>query len=184
MATAKSVPTEDVNEIQRRMAQIRRELHEEVKEAVKGAQSLTDWRSQVKSHPWLALGAAAAIGYMIVPKRRRPETPTIVTVNPVAASPVSSPSAPSSSSPPRKGRFGLLGSAFSLVAPIAVRAAQNYAIQYMEQFLAAQQGGIGPVPGPDPSSRGAGEPRPTGPARGSGSRPSASHGGPGRSDPR
>ncbi len=184
MATAKSVPTEDINEIQRRMAQIRRELHEEVKEAVKGAQSLTDWRSQVKSHPWLALGAAAAIGYMIVPKRRRPETPTIVTVNPVAASPVSSSSAPSSSSPPRRSRFGLLGSALGLVAPIAVRAAQNYAIQYMEQWLAAQQGGIGPVPGPGPAGRGAGETRPTGPASRSGSRPTAPYGGPGRSDPR
>ena len=51
MATAKSTPAE-INEIQRRMAQIRRELHEEVREAVKGAQSLTDWRSQVRHHPW------------------------------------------------------------------------------------------------------------------------------------
>ena len=70
MVTAKSTPAE-INEIQRRMAQIRHELHEEVREAVKGAQSLTDWRSQVRNHPWLALGAAAVMGYMIVPRRRR-----------------------------------------------------------------------------------------------------------------
>jgi ElaB/YqjD/DUF883 family membrane-anchored ribosome-binding protein len=184
MATAKSVATEDMSDIQRRMAQIRRDLHEEVKGAVKGAQSLTDWRSQVKSHPWLALGAAAAVGYLIVPKRRRPETPTIVAVSPVAAAPVAGPSAmatPSSAS--RKGGSGILGSVFGLLAPIAVRAAQNYAIQYMEQWLAAQQGGIGPAPAPGfgagpgteprPTAAGAGGPRPSAPSGGSRGRPPA-----------
>ena len=37
MATAKSTPTADMNDIQRRMAEIRREMHEDVKDAVKGA---------------------------------------------------------------------------------------------------------------------------------------------------
>jgi hypothetical protein len=175
MATAKSVATEDVRDIQRRMAQIRRDLHEEVKEAVKGAQSLTDWRSQVKSHPWLALGAAAAVGYLIVPRRRRPETPTIVAVNPVAAAPAAGPSAVATpSSPSRKGG-SILGSAFGLLAPIAVRAAQNYAIQYMEQWLAAQQGGIGPAPAPGFGARPGTEPRPTA-AGAVGPRPSAPSG--------
>ncbi len=147
MATAKSIPTADMNEIQRRMAQVRHELHEEVREAVKGAQSMTDWRSQVRNHPWLALGTAAAVGYLVVPKRRQPEAPTIVTVNPVAAGlgvDSSSPAPPST--PPRGNRLGILGSAFSLVAPIAVRAAQNYAIQYLEQWLAALPSGTGPAP--------------------------------------
>jgi hypothetical protein len=181
MATAKSVPMEDMNDIQRRMAQIRRELHEDVKEAVKGAQSLTDWRSQVGSHPWLALGAAAVLGYMIVPKRRRPEIPTIVSVNPVTTGPgvgLSATAPPSS--PPRKRRSGILGSAFGLVAPIAVRAAQNYAIQYLEQWLAAQQIRPGPVPAPGSGARYGAEPRST--SRGDGgARPPVSSGGPGRS---
>lgn len=179
MATAKSIPTADMNDIQRRMAQIRRELHEEVREAVKGAQSLTDWRNQVRNHPWLALGAAAAVGYMIVPKRRRPESPTIVTVNPVAAGMGgdSSAQAPPSSRP-RKDRLGILGSAFSLISPIAVRAAQNYAIQYLEQWLAAQQSGTGPAPGPGSGPSHADEPRPAG--SGGGARPSFPTGTPGR----
>jgi hypothetical protein len=179
MATAKSIPTVDMNDIQRRMAQIRHELHEEVREAVKGAQSLTDWRSQVRNHPWLALGAAAAVGYMIVPKRRRPETPTIVTVNPVSAGTGrdSSAQAPPSS-PPRRGRLGILGSAFSLISPIAVRAAQNYAIQYLEQWLAAQQSGTGPAPGPGSGPSHAAEPRPAG--SGGGPRPPFPAGTPGR----
>jgi hypothetical protein len=180
MATAKSTPTAEMNDIQRRMAQIRRELHEEVTGAVKGARSLTDWRSQVRNHPWLALGAVAAVGYMLVPKRRRSETPTIVTVNPVAAGPgVGSSSPASPSNPPRKGRFGILASAFSLAAPIAVRAAQNYAIQYLEQWLAAQQGGTGPAHGPGPGHAAEHRPGHT-TISGGGARPSTPPGTPGR----
>ena len=183
MATAKSTPTADMNDIQRRMAQIRRDLHEDVREAVKGAQSLTDWRSQVRNHPWLALGAAAAIGYLIVPKWRRPETATFVTVNPGAAAGLgAAPSAPASpSSPPRKVRSGILGSAFSLLAPIAVRAAQNYAIQYMEQWLAAQQSRSGPAPGPGSGAGSTVEPRSSSTGSGGGARPSAPFRTPGRS---
>ena len=38
---------------------------------------------------------------------------------------------------------GLIGSAVGLLAPIAVRAAQNYAIQYLEQWIASQPAGAG-----------------------------------------
>ena len=138
MATAKSTPAE-ITEIQRRMAQIRREMHEDVREAVKGAQSLTDWRSQVRNHPWAALGAAAVLGYLIVPKRHPAPAPAIVAVAPAAA-------APAVAEPPRKKRWGLIGSAIGLLAPIAVRAAQNYAIQYLEQWIAAQPAGAGSAP--------------------------------------
>jgi hypothetical protein len=138
MATAKSTPAE-ITEIQRRMAQIRREMHEDVREAVKGAQSLTDWRSQVRSHPWAAMGAAAVLGYLIVPKRHPAPTPAIVAVAPAAA-------APAIAEPAKKKRWSLIGSAFGLMAPIAVRAAQNYAIQYLEQWIAAQPAGAGSAP--------------------------------------
>jgi hypothetical protein len=182
MATAKSTPTADMNEIQRRMAQIRHELHAEVREAVKGAQSLTDWRSQVRNHPWLGLGAALAVGYLIVPKRRQPEPPTVVAVHPVAPSLGVGPSATAPlSSPSPKGRSWILGSAFSLLAPIAVRAAQNYAIQYLEQWLAAQPGGPAPAVGPDPSTRHGAQSRPASPGSDVGPRPSAPFRVPGRS---
>ena len=151
MATAKSTPA-DVTEIQRRMAQVRHELHEEVREAVKGAQSLTDWRSQVRNHAWLALGAAAVVGYMLVPRRRREPAPTIVTVAPPAPSAAQALLQPAAAAPQPKKRSGLMGSAFSLLAPIAVRAAQNYAIQYLEQWISAQPAGAGP--GSRPSSSG------------------------------
>ena len=80
MATANSTISAEISDIQRRMAQVRHEMHQEVQGAVKGARSLTDWRSLVRSHPWLSLGVAAAAGYLIVPKRRW-ETPAVTAVD-------------------------------------------------------------------------------------------------------
>jgi hypothetical protein len=155
MATAKSTAAE-ITEIQRQMAQVRRELHEEVREAVKGAQSLTDWRSHVRNHPWLATGAAATLGYLIVPRRHHEPVPTIVAMSP----PTASAAAPlSATAEPKKTRLGVVGSAFALLAPIAVRAAQNYAIQYLEQWIAARPPGAGSAPfgsGLIPGARSAG----------------------------
>ena len=152
MATAKSTPTAEISEIQRRMAQIRHELHIEVREAVKGAQSLTDWRSLVRNHPWATLSAMAVAGYLIVP-RRRVEAPTIVAVSP-AASVEGTAESTASTTPTQRNRWGILSTAFSLLAPIAVRAVQNYASQSLEQWLAQQPAdGSSPRPGAGPSPR-------------------------------
>ena len=40
---------------------------------------------------------------------------------------------PSPSRPRRRNKWNTLGIAFSLVAPVAVRAAQNYALQHLER---------------------------------------------------
>jgi hypothetical protein len=170
MATAKSTAME-ITEIQRRMAQVRHELHEEVREAVKGAQSLTDWRSHVRNHPWLATGAAATLGYLIVPRRRHEPVPTIVTMTPPTASAAA---ALPAAAEPKKKRWGVVGSAFALLAPIAVRAAQNYAIQYLEQWIAARPPGAESAPfgsGLTPGARSAGG------GGGPGARPAPSPGG-------
>ena len=121
MATAKTTAAE-ITEIQRQMAQVRHELHQEAREMVKGAESLTDWRSHVRHHPWLALGAAAAVGYLIVPRRRQEPAPTIVAVAPQPAGAMVPARA---AAEPKKKRWGLIGSAVGLLAPIAVRAAQT-----------------------------------------------------------
>ena len=67
MPAAKPTTSMDISDIQRRMAQIRHDMHQEVQGAVKGAQSLTDWRSLVKSHPWLSISVASVVGYLLVP---------------------------------------------------------------------------------------------------------------------
>jgi hypothetical protein len=133
MATTK--PSMNVADIQRQMAQIRHDMHQEVQGAVHGARSLTDWKSLVRSYPWLSLSIAATVGYFVVPRRRK-ENPTVVAVA------AHSPDFLANAEPGNKeerARFtgwSVLGTAFSLLSPIVVRAAQSYALTYFEQLLA------------------------------------------------
>jgi len=133
MATANSTISAEISDIQRRMAQVRREMHQEVQGAVKGAQALTDWRALVRGHPWLALGVAAAAGYLLVPRRRR-ETPTVVGPGAPVEAAAAAPDQPAQA---RRAGPSTIGTVFDLLAPIAVRAAQNFALQYLEQWLEA-----------------------------------------------
>jgi hypothetical protein len=140
MATAMSSPTAEISEIQKRMALVRHDMHKDVREAVKGARSLTDWRSLVRSHPWLSLATVVATGYLIVPKRRT-EAPAVVAVSVPTASPKTVvPTHVNLASAPREKSWSLMGAVLGLVAPVVIRAAQNYAAQYVEQWLAPQAG--------------------------------------------
>lgn len=147
MPAVKPTNSMDISDIQRRMAQIRHDMHQEVQGAVKGAQSLTDWRSLVKSHPWLSISVASVVGYLIVPARRS-MSPTIVTVgNPSpelrAATPVRD-----QRQEPKQSGWSILGMTFSLLAPIAVRGAQSFALGHLEHWLS--QHPLPSVPGETP----------------------------------
>jgi len=136
MAPANSSTRADISDIQRRMAQIRHEMHQEVQGAVKGAQLLTDWRTLFRNHPWLSLGVAAAAGYLIVPQRRR-EVPAVTAVSapPVQAAPPPAPRDQPTQA--RRPEWSTMGTIFSLLAPLAVRVAQNYALQRFQEWLEA-----------------------------------------------
>jgi hypothetical protein len=138
MATAKPTNSMEIEDIQRRMAQIRHDMHGEVLQAVKGAQSLTDWRSLVRNYPWLTLGVATAVGYLIVPGRRS-EAPTLVAVNATTAESAALAEPRKQSANTGVTSWSVMGTAFSLLAPIVVRAAQNYAMQYIEGLLAPHE---------------------------------------------
>ena len=135
MATAKPGTSTEIEEIQRRMAQIRHDMHGEVLGAVKGVRSLTDWRSLTRNHPLATLGLAAAIGYLVVP-RRRSEAPTIVAVNTTAPGVAGLAEPQKQSEKSGSITSSIIRTAFTLAAPIAVRAAQNYSMQYIEGLLA------------------------------------------------
>jgi hypothetical protein len=66
MATS---PTSQADEIQREMRQVRAELREDVRDFVASARVMTDWQEYVRAYPWVCLGAAAAVGYFLVPTR-------------------------------------------------------------------------------------------------------------------
>jgi len=135
MAATKPIIATDITDIQRRMAQIRHDMHQEVQGVVKGAQSLTDWRSLVKRHPWQSLAIASAVGYLIVPKRRM-EPATIAALGSPTPAVLPCPAKEEVADRPGSARSNALGIILGLVAPIVVRAAQNYALNHFEAWLA------------------------------------------------
>jgi hypothetical protein len=147
MPAVKPMNSTDVSDIQRRMAQIRHDMHQEVQGAVKGAQSLTDWRSFITSHPWLSISVASVVGYLIVPARRS-VSPTIMTVANPSPELLTATTAREQKRQSKQSGWSILGTAFSLLAPIAVRGAQSYALGYLEQWLS--QHPLPSVPGEAP----------------------------------
>ena len=53
------------------MQQLRCKIDGEMEDMSASARTMVDWRRYVKTYPWVCLGAAAALGYLIVPKRSR-----------------------------------------------------------------------------------------------------------------
>jgi hypothetical protein len=147
MPALKPMTSMDISDIQRRMAEIRHDMHQEVQGAVKGAQSLTDWRSFVKSHPWLSISVASIVGYLVVPARRS-MSPTIVSVGHPSQELLTATVAPDRKQQSKLTGWSIFGTAFSLLAPIAVRGAQSYALGYLEQWLS--QHPLPSVPGEAP----------------------------------
>jgi hypothetical protein len=55
--------------LQRQMQNIRGNLVAHADEAVKAARAKFAWRHYVSNHPWISMGAAMAVGYLLVPRR-------------------------------------------------------------------------------------------------------------------
>ena len=123
----------EIDEIRKKMAQIRRDLHADVQGVVQGAEAATDWRRFIRSYPWASMGVALAIGYVIVPRRHRATTIQVAPAEIARAVAIEAPKMPE---PERKKGKGLLGTAFGLLAPVALRAVQGYALQFAEQWMA------------------------------------------------
>jgi hypothetical protein len=53
------------------MQQLRCEIDGDMEDVTASARTMVDWKHYVKTYPWVCLGAAAALGFLIVPKRSR-----------------------------------------------------------------------------------------------------------------
>lgn len=144
-------PGNEIDDIRRKMAQIRVELHEDMVGVVAGTEAATNWQYYVRLYPWAALGASLALGYVIVPRRRRSVGETARRVAEDVAEqireipPVDRGGRKSPRVEKEKKKSGVLGFMFGFVGPILMRAAQNYASNYIDQFI-AQQRDVGPSP--------------------------------------
>jgi hypothetical protein len=123
----------DIDEIYHRMAVIRRELHSNVRESVAGAEAFVDWGRYTWTYPWVGLGAAAAVGYVLYRGSHQKATTDATTLadGTEAGGPVAAAGA--------KGRerskipWKLLLVAWDIMFPVAVRAGQNYLLYWLEQ---------------------------------------------------
>jgi hypothetical protein len=61
--------TTPADEIRQEMQQVRAELRGNVQEIVSSAKEIVDWQNYVRNYPWLTVGAAAFVGYLLVPAR-------------------------------------------------------------------------------------------------------------------
>jgi hypothetical protein len=151
-----TVPTSstEADEIRRQMAVIRHSLHQDVRGVVATAEKVANWSRYLGRYPWVSLGIACGVGYVLVPKRRRIEAVPVDVSSlseAIQAAPASVTAIARDREVKEKEKSGLIGAAFGLLAPIAVRAAQSYALNYLENWIAQQhllQAGTGPPPHP------------------------------------
>ena len=64
--------SDDADRIREQMRRIRQDLGVEVKDIVRGAKELSDWRCYVRKYPWVCVGGAFALGFLAMPGRKRP----------------------------------------------------------------------------------------------------------------
>lgn len=125
-----------VAEIRRQMERVRCEMGDDVQQIVDSAKTMTDWRHYVENYPWVCIGAATALGYMLVPSRVRmvhPDAKALLELAKrdkivVKASPQSRTS-------------GLGGMLMGMVAKAALRGATAYFAAKLTQQVATDQDG-------------------------------------------
>lgn len=143
----------EVDEIYHRMAVIRRELHLHVRESVAGAETMMDWGRYTWTYPWIAVGAASVMGYLVYTGRH--QSVTVDTANLADGSMASEPIEGARATGEGRLRIGrkLLFAAWDIIFPVAVRVGQNYLLQWFEQQYPTRT--VGPTVLPHQPERGA-----------------------------
>jgi hypothetical protein len=108
------------DEIRRQMELMRAALTRDAREAASDARALFDWRNHFRRHPWLCCGAAAVVGYLVVPRRAK-ATPESFSIPMAAREATIQEPAPTMRSQLADLSGGLLGTAASMAATALVR---------------------------------------------------------------
>jgi hypothetical protein len=66
------------------MQQLRCEIDGDVEAMATSARSMVDWKHYVKTYPWVCLGTAAVVGFLVVPKRSRAIHPDLAALTELA----------------------------------------------------------------------------------------------------
>jgi hypothetical protein len=111
------------------MQQLRCEIDGDMEDMAASARSMVDWKHYVKTYPWVCLGAAVALGFLIVPKRSRVIRPDLATLTEPART------GHLVVKPASAATHGLIDVLLAAVANIAVRKATAYLGQGAESLL-------------------------------------------------
>ena len=104
-----------------------------MRESVAGAEAVVDWGRYTWTYPWIALGAAAAVGYLVYTSGHQKVTAdtTNLADGALPGEPITGAMAKG------RGRWrtgqNLLLAAWGIFFPVAVRAGQNYMLNWLEQ---------------------------------------------------
>lgn len=72
----RTMTTDDqADAVRRRMAELRQDLSSDVRDVGRSAREMTDWTHYVRRFPWATVAVAAAIGYMLVPRKKQGISP-------------------------------------------------------------------------------------------------------------
>jgi hypothetical protein len=127
MPTMNEPPLDDT--VRARMQGIRCEIDQDLEDVSASARSIVDWKHYVKAYPWVCLGAAAALGFLVVPKRSTPiDAEVAAAAEPAKTGP------PVANSAPAAAR-GLVEGLVATVVSIAVREAIAYLGQNAGRLL-------------------------------------------------
>jgi hypothetical protein len=119
--------------LQRQMRTLRRDLNQHADQMVEKARSQFDWRQWVARNPWISLGAAAAAGFMLAPRRSCCKN---VDFGKLKESLQASLAERSTEAPPTPSAFStILSGALTAIATTLVREGVSFASRSAQQWL-------------------------------------------------
>ncbi len=117
------------NTVRARMQGIRCDIDQGLEDVSASARSMVDWKHYVKAYPWVCLGTAVALGFLLVPKRSAASHAGLATPpEPAETSPRILDAAPAAA-------HGLVDVIVATVIGVAVREATAYLGQSAGRLL-------------------------------------------------
>lgn len=137
---------DSVDQIRRRMAELRRDLSLDVREVGRSARAMADWTFYVRRFPWATAALAAAVGYMLIPKKKE-----VISPDPDAlAKLVKDRQLWVETAAHQKENKGMLKSLLMMGVTYAAKVAANHIVQNMTAKAAQPQAEEHTPPSPSP----------------------------------
>jgi hypothetical protein len=121
--------------LRREMAAARAALMRDARAAASDARTLADWRHHFRAHPWLFCAGAAAVGFLLVPKRERSSFPAAFAASESNGHP-----------DPKLSAASLATTLLGIGATFLARQSANYLARRGLDWLHSRSAEQGPVP--------------------------------------